>query len=113
MADAIYILYITILEVRQLVFARNVASYMPKYPARTGAAGRKAGSPACEPDRSRHLPDVRTYSRSLRTDVGLLSLNKIPSKSVKNEQKALANPANRITNGEISYSETVAIPIFL
>ena len=28
--------------------------------------------------------------------VGLLSLNKIPSKSVKNEQKALANPANRI-----------------
>ena len=37
-------MYITILEVRQLVFARNVASYMPKYPARTGAAGRKAGS---------------------------------------------------------------------
>lgn len=56
----------------------------------------KQDPPACEPDRSRHLPDVRTYSRSLRTDVGLLSLNKIPSKSVKNEQKALANPANRI-----------------
>ena len=56
----------------------------------------KRDPPACEPDRSRHLPDVRTYSRSLRTDVGLLSLNKIPSKSVKNEQKALANPANRI-----------------
>ena len=53
----------------------------------------KRDPPACEPDRSRHLPDVRTYSRSLRTDVGL---NKIPSKSVKNEQKALANPANRI-----------------
>ena len=50
----------------------------------------KRDPPACEPDRSRHLPDVRTYSRSLRTDVGLLSLNKIPSKSVKNEQKALA-----------------------
>ena len=49
----------------------------------------KRDPPACE-------PDVRTYSRSLRTDVGLLSLNKIPSKSVKNEQKALANPANRI-----------------
>ena len=56
----------------------------------------KRDPPACEPDRSRHLPDVRTYSRSLRTDVGLLSLNKIPSNSVKNEQKALANPANRI-----------------
>ena len=44
----------------------------------------KRDPPACEP------------ARSLRTDVGLLSLNKIPSKSVKNEQKALANPANRI-----------------
>lgn len=89
-------MYITILEVRQLVFARNVASYMPKYPARTGAAGRKAGSSSLRAGPVTASADVRTYSRSLRTDVGLLSLNKIPSKSVKNEQKALANPANRI-----------------
>ena len=54
------------------------------------------GKNRCSRSESGHLPDVRTYSRSLRTDVGLLSLNKIPSKSVKNEQKALANPANRI-----------------
>ena len=37
-----------------------------------------------------------TRQEQVRSDVGLLSLNKIPSKSVKNEQKALANPANRI-----------------
>ena len=36
-------MYITILEVRQLVFARNVASYMPKYPARTGATRSESG----------------------------------------------------------------------
>lgn len=76
-------MYITILEVRQLDLPETWQVICQNTRQEQVQQVGKRDPPACEPDRSRHLPDVRTYSRSLRTDVGLLSLNKIPSKSVK------------------------------